>query len=83
MVSLSDEDREALAVAFQGSTRSPHHLAFLAEPAVEQIVARHVAAALNEAAEAATAALGHEKGGHTSTYSVRQWLRSLAANNGP
>lgn len=50
-MSLSELDREALVTAFSGSSRSPAHLAFLAEPAVEQIVARHVTAALTEAAD--------------------------------
>lgn len=51
MSGLSAEDREALVAAFVNSTRSPAHLAFLAEPVVEAIVARHVTAALNLAAD--------------------------------
>lgn len=38
--------------------------------------------ALNEAADKAGLALGNEVGGHTSTYSVRDWLRDLARQEG-
>jgi hypothetical protein len=45
-MTLTDTERETLARAFAGSSRSPDHLAFLAAPAVEAIIAARLAPAL-------------------------------------
>lgn len=50
----------------------------LDSPAMRDLLAEDRAKALREAADDVSLVLANEVGGHTSTYSVRNWLRKRA-----